>query len=502
MRHSFKRFAIIGNALTLSMLLILSACNEDSDLETYADPATLNVTAFSLKMDYQNVGVDSVYFAIDLNHGVIYNPDSLRPGTQINKLVPVIKYHDDVESATITMTGGSTRTGEVNYKDNPTDSIDFTGRVTLTLTLEDHSKTYDIKVNVHKEYADSLRWDEAARTVLPSRMPNPKAQKTIQLADSTALSLIQENDGSYTFAYSRDLYNNKWSNREISFPFSPDIKTLASAGDYIYILTTDGQLYQGDLSGNWTATSTVWQTMIGGYTNSVIGLRQQDGNLYFDQYPKATDGSGIRECVIPDGFPVKDFSNFITLSNKWTLSPVAFLTGGSTTSGSLSSATWGFDGVEWICLNDRDIPALAGATLIPYYSFRPTTVGTYDQYGVWMLVGGRMADGSSNRIVYITYDNGVNWRRGSSLMQLPDAIPAMEGCDNIVMDSQKNANISNNWKIAFRSSRTRVDYNVDGEVVYWQCPYIYLIGGYGNNGQLYNTIWRGVLSRLTFVPII
>ena len=48
----------------------------------------------------------------------------------------------------------------------------------------------------------------------------------------------------------------------------------------------------------------------------------------------------------------------------------------------------------------------------------------------------------------------------------------------------------------------RIPWQVEGGIITWECPYIYLIGGYGPDGKLYDTIWRGVLNRLTFTPII
>ena len=39
-------------------------------------------------------------------------------------------------------------------------------------------------------------------------------------------------------------------------------------------------------------------------------------------------------------------------------------------------------------------------------------------------------------------------------------------------------------------------------VTKWDCPYIYVFGGYGNNGMVQNSIWKGVVNRLTFKPIV
>lgn len=486
----------------IAMLVLATACNESSDSEPYSDSATLAVNGFSLKYDPTNLGVDSVYFAIDLNHAVIYNADSLRPGAKIDKLIPVINYSSDLDSVNITMTGGTTRTGVVDYKKNSTDSIDFSGRVTLTLVSGDKRRNYDVKVNVHKEYADSLRWDEASVTTLPSRLGSPLHQKTVALADTTAVSLIEEKDGTYTVSTSRDLYGNVWNKRAITIPFTPRVETLASSGDNLYILADDNQLYVTDLDGNWTATGRYWTEILGGYVNSVIGLEEREGALCFAQYPQ----HDINVTEIPEDFPVHGASNLVTLQNKWTLSPVAFMAGGVKKDGTLSSSTWAFDGSEWIRLNDADLPAMQQPSIIPYYSYRPTASGSMmEEFKVWMLVGGRQTDNTINRTVYLSYDNGVNWRKSSSLLQLPQVMPDMWGCDNIVADRPMQSNISNNWSTRYRRSgtgQTRVPYEVDGDLLLWNCPYIYLIGGQDAEGRICDTIWRGVLSRLTFAPII
>lgn len=495
MRHISPAKALICG----SMLLALTACNEDSTRDPYSDSATLAVTGFTLKSDPHNVGLDSVYFAIDLGRSIIYNPDSLRPGTPINKIIPVITYPSEVDRAVITMTGGTTRTGEVNYKTNPTDSIDFTGKVSFTLAIGSYEHSYDIKINVHKEYADSLRWSEADVAPLPSRMANPKAQKTVRMSDSSAVCMILESDGSYTLARSRDMYDNSWSKSVITLPFTPRLNTLTAAGDDLYMLATDGALYKGNVSGTWSATGQVWESMIGAYTETVVGLESKNGSHYFAQYPV----TNLNVKQIPEDFPVSGFSNFVTLTNKWTLSPVAFFQGGLKADGTLSPATWAFDGSEWILLNNGDIPAMEQASLIPYYYYRPTASGNgMEEYNVWMLIGGRKEDNSINRTVYMTYDNGVNWRQGSAQLQLPEVMPDMWNCDNVVQASPKTADISANWTRMWSAPATRMDYTVDGTNITWQCPYIYLIGGTDANGRLCNTIWRGVLARLTFTPII
>lgn len=490
----------LGFAL-VALMTLFASCNEESSVNPYIDYGTLAITDFSLRSSKQTTGVDSVYFTIDLRRGVIYNADSLKPGAKIDKLVTNISYKGTMDSVLVIMEGGTTRTGRLDYKANPTDSIDYTGRVTILLKGSGLEKKYDVKLNVHKQYADSLHWNETAVRRLPSRMESPLAQKTVMIADPTALSIIREADGRYSAVYSNDAFASDVTRNDIEFPFTPRIESLTAADGTIYMLDTDNNLWSSENRGEtWSQTGQVWDNIIGPYLNTIVGLRTVDGKRMFAQYPLLN----LNQKEIPADFPLSGFSNFVTLQNKWTLSPVAFFAGGLKADNSLSGATWAFDGSEWIVLNDdNDLPAMEQPSIIPYYYYRRSSSTNYNEFKVWMLIGGRKADNSVNRTVYISYDNGVNWTMASTQMQLPEAIPAMWGCDNIVVSEKKSANLSDNWTVTPTSGKpARISYELDGEIITWDCPYIYLIGGYGPDGRLFDTIWRGVLNRMTFVPII
>ena len=69
------------------------------------------------------------------------------------------------------------------------------------------------------------------------------------------------------------------------------------------------------------------------------------------------------------------------------------------------------------------------------------------------------------------------------------------------MGTVKSSDLADAWKVVKRSP-SRIKYEVDGETITWECPYIYLFGGYDTDNRLYNTIWQGVLTKLTFAPVI
>lgn len=498
---NYRKF-LSALTLTVAVLCIgsLGSCNKESNSSNYNIPANLAVKSFSLKADSKNPGLDSVYFSIDLEHAVIFNADSLRKGTSIDKIVPLITFENAVSEATIIMSGGTTREGEVDFRQNPTDSIDFTGDVWLRVKADNDEigMTYRIKVNVHKMDADSLFWDNVSYAGVPTRVQNPKEMKTVKL-NGKPVSMVEENDGTFSKVVYESLEDMETSISELTLPFNPEIQSLCASDENSWILDSEGRLWKGDSNlSNWDNTGEMWESLIGTYNESAVGLKKLGDTRVFAQYPLIN----LNETAIPADFPVRGFSNFVTLENKWTSSPVAFFVGGIQSDGKISDSTWAFDGAEWIRLGYGGIPALEGASVIPYYHFRPSADGkSMIEYEVWMLIGGRESDGSFNRNVYISYNNGVNWTIGTSNMQLPEAIPAMVYCDNIVTEIDKSANFSDAWTKAAQSPR-RINYWVQGDVITWECPYIYLFGGYSPEGKVYTNIWRGVLGRLTFMPII
>lgn len=397
------------------------------------------------------------------------------------------------------MEGGTTRTGEIDYKKNPTDSIDFTGNVILRIKADDSnlSASYRIKVNIHTIDTDTLFWSETAVRKLPSRLGAPVRQKTVSRGDEI-FSFIEENDGTYTLSTTSTPSEDNWAKQSLNLSFIPDVGSMSATTDALWILSENGELFTSSDGGTtWSVVDNDWESLIGNYGDTVLGIKKQGDTKTFAQFPELD----IAKVTIPTDFPVQGGSNFVTLTNKWTLSPVGFFTGGTTASGKLSNSTWAFDGTDWIKLSSGGIPRLEGASVIPYYNFRASSQSNAMlRYNVWMLVGGRMEDGSFNRTVYISYDNGVNWTKGVSSLQLPKSIPAMTQCDNVVHNTEMQANLSDIWKVK-RAVRSRAEYEIAGDVITWGCPYIYLFGGYAPDGKLYDTIWRGVLTRLTFTPI-
>lgn len=483
-----------------------ASCNKDSNnsITEYETAVSVAVTNFTLTADKKVMdNLDQVFFSIDLAHGVIFNADSLPVGTKVSKLIPVITYPADVSAAELKVDDG-TEVKTFDYKSSPTDSIDFTRPVQLTLTAGDGvtKSVYTIKVNVHTNDPDSVIWDRIATTALPSRLEHPTAQKTIKWHD-TVLSMIEEEDGSYTIATTDDLMEAHWTSTQLTTEERMRVSTLQATPTALYILTEDGSLLTSSDALNWQSTGETWVNTIGAYGDVLLGI---GGNavrgLYHVHYPAAN----LPETPIENDFPIEGYSAFAAVTSDWAARPIGLMTGGRLANGTLTAATWGFDGETWTRLDVTSPPALEGALVVPYYIYRQTsTAWIQTEFDVWLLLGGRLSDGSLNQSVYVSYTNGVNWNKAPDLMQLPDFMQPGYDADGIVMSSPREANLADAWTTRANPSLRgpmRIVYDIDGYQIKWECPYIYLFGGYDTTGTLNNIIWRGVLARLTYTPLM
>lgn len=505
-----KRFSRPYAFLCAAMLLIVGAavgCNKESDvtLPGYTATESVAVRSFKLTADARVMkDLDSVYFSIDLDRGVIYNADSLPKGTKITALKPVISFANTPAEAEIIMTGGSVRTGTVDYKKNSTDTIDFSGDVTLRVKASDNlERTYTLKVNVHRQVPDSIMWTSLASAPLPSRMANPKEQRTVAVADDGALTMVKEADGSYTVAQCSSLANPVWEKKSVSLSFAPNIRSLHYFGGKLVMLDQSGSLcVSEDMGATWAMANCSYESIVGVFTDQLIAISNDGGSRHFTNLD--SDFKVLSTADVPMDFPLSDRSNMSAFSTMWAAQPIAILSGGVKADGSLSNAVWGYDGNVWTIISNTPPPALQGASLIPYYMYRKTsTAWVQTEYTAWLLVGGKSADGSLNREVYVSYDNGVSFIKGRSYIQFPAGISPVWGADALVASRPMSANLNSAWSERAPKRRVpmRIQYDVDGSEINWQCPYIYIVGGHEASGALRTDMLRGVLARLTFAPL-
>lgn len=507
MSQTRKKQLILIQLLVLLIVTTIS-CNKktnDDENEIVVTPAIVAVKNFYLqKNDSVMAKLDSVFFSIDLNTGVIFNADSLPKGIKVDKLIPVITFANTMTKADLTFKKGNKGDTTVNYLTNSTDSIDFTHPVRLDVTAQDGTNTfsYIIKVNVHNLEPDSLMWTKMSTSSLPSRFENPVAQKTVY-KDEKAFTLVEEYNGKYTLSYCKDLNKGEWISEGIEIDFIPELSSFTAGNDTFWILSENNLLYTSTDGLNWIPTNQMWVSILGSYGNSILGIKDIDGTYFHTQYPLTQN---IQEYPVEPRFPVFNSSVLGVMENKWASMPFAILACGTTEDGDLSSAVWAYDGNQWAVINEGVLPAVSSPMMGRYVVYRNTPqLFTQREFDVWILFGGTDAEGEVNKNLYMSYDNGVHWTLAPNMMQIPESLVIPSESDLIVVGYDLTADLAEAWnpKESTQTFRgTRSSYTIEGYDITWVCPYIYVFGGYLQDNSLSTEIWRAVLARLEFTPII
>ena len=490
-----------------AITLLMAACNEKSDEEvsTYVY-SSVAVRSFTLSANDKVLNnLDSVYFSVDLMNAKIYNADSLPINTKIDKLVVNITTVGS-SVAELTFRNKNDKDTTVNYLENSTDSINFAnGPVKFHIVSIDGSvsRDYEIKVNVHKTKPDSLYWNRHSRTNLPSSFQIPAAQKTVKFGDKL-LTLTYNGASAYSLAYQSNPAAGADKIANISFGFTPDVNSFSSTDDKLYILDGNGDLYSSADGEAWQKVDSGWFSLIGGQGSELLGVKRTGNDYMTCSYP-----SLIQSPVAPS-FPVKGMSQLYTYTTEWSKNPVSVMLGGSDKDGKLNGITWSYSGGQWAQVSKKPIAEAEGYALFPYeYVYTDTTTWKPVSKPVIIAVGGLKSDRTFNRDTYMSYDLGYNWFKASNLMQLPSYIPGMRDAQCFVVNNTETSRAVNQaWQEYPSVALPSWLFIADGPaaravtpITQWEVPYIYMYGGYSEQSVLYNTVWRGVINRLTFKPI-
>lgn len=470
--------------ITLLLSTIFAAgCNDKSadiieTVETYANTA---ISSFSLQKDDSVLAhLDSVFFSIDLIEARIFNADSLPVGTDISRLLVKLETASAKACEFTFRVPDSERDTTVDIIAHPNDSINFSeGPVKLVVTSFDGSakRTYQVSVNVHRSIPDTLVWMKATPDGLPTTLSAPTVQKTVYYKGS---AYCFTSDGtSCCLALSTDPFSGEWDKESPTLPAGSDINSIEATSDALYLLDSDGMLHTSTDGITWESTGSKMNHLYGGYGSTLLGARHDEDGWKHVSYPASTENPVAEAC------PVKGTSALISYETKWSDTPMAVTLGGRKADGTLTGEAWVYDGVNWTRLSTGGLPeGVEGITLFPYSTLRTNkTNWSVTRRSALIAFGGLTSSGAATKSAYVSYDFGITWNEADSYLHLPATMNAFHSAQAIIFDT------------VLPSSRyTR-------PVESWECPYIYLFGGYTGNGSLINEIYRGVINRFTFKPI-
>lgn len=486
------------------MLMLMSACNSDSStvmVGEYNTGSSVMVTEFSLvKNDSVLANLDSVYFSINLDEGRIFNADSLPVGTKITSLQVNIKL-PTCRVASLREYGAAS-TDSIDYLTSSTDSIDFSkGPVTLHIVSADGEveRNYTIEVNVHKVDPNDMSWIETAQGELPTTL---SAVTDLGCVENDGRVVCFTTDGTdYCRAESSDPYSGSWSTEGVSMPAGARLGSLVNEGADFYVLDSAGQLYASSDEGvTWTSTGVEMSHVYGVSGGKVLGVRASGDQYVHCTYPETTEVAVAEDC------PVAGTSQLITYVTEWSTEPLTVFCGGTTAGGDVTGSTWAYDGEEWAEISTTPIPDITGMTLVPYFAFRVNNAWKVSESSIILAFGGVKSNGEMNKTSYVSYNRGVDWEESSQYLTLPDEItPAYERRAFVVPQTFSSRSAAGWTSLPQRRIPHWLCYEVSSRAVKpiteWDCPFIYLFGGFDEQGAVVDKIWRGAINRLIFKPL-
>lgn len=516
---SMKVSKILFSLLSVFFILFIS-CNdaEDEDVPLYSSYSNTMVKSFYLTDDTASI-VDNLskrFFTIDLVSGNIYNADSLPYGTDISRLVANMEFSSP-SKVEIYIKGkddsGNEKTTTINYLESPSDSIDFSGgrgSVTMTVVAADGTtqRDYVIDVRVHQVKADSLIWENLSGSGLP--VSDAVAQKTL-MKDGSVYCFTENKSGEYSLSKTATPGQGNWQKGVISGISDLDINSIVVSPEGFFALsgTSDSKALVSSSDGvSWSsvAGSSAFYSLIGMYESTLLGI-VKDGSAYkYASYPQQGELTDV-----PADFPVSGFSNTVSYKSNWGTSQIVFVGGRLSDGHSFSNSVWGFDGENWVSLNNVNggaggapITPREGAMFFTYYTYKyNSSLDYYTELLTYFIIGG--SDGTKVlNDIYTTTDLGGFWTKaedGSSL-SLPEDIKGRAFASVVVCEESLNARSSQMpWNVVegpvVPTGMRRYTRALTTEPV----PFIYMFGGVNENGDLYDEVWRGVIIRLTFEPI-
>lgn len=464
---------------------MVAACNDDSDVESIVIENTalsnVEVTSFTVK-DNAHIAqnLDSLFFSIDLDNGVIFNADSLPIGSKPGNAIVTLSL-PTVSKAEFVMKYEGGKDSIVNYTENPEDSIDFAAnRLVLRIVSANEKvmREYDVKLNIHAVKPDSLYWDRGPYRPLPGKLATVTAQKTVENNGRYYTLSTNGQDISLAGGMTPDK-SATWNNLPVMLPANAIVESLSVIDGDFYILDADDKLYVSSDMFVWTDTGVSMCYIYGAYRTSVIGVKRSAGKYYHVTYPASS------EVEITDGCPIAGTSALMEYDSKWSDRPMVIFTGGRAADGSLSGATWGYDGTSWAKISVDAMPAREGIAVCKYFDVAVSAANQVSTREVLYAFGGNDAEGAIDNTLYISVDRGVHWSKAQACLQFADYVPSLTGAQAIVASTTLNVDGSRAIK----------------PITSWECPYIYLFGGKNASGRLSSGVYRSVLNQLAFIPI-
>ena len=449
--------------LLLGTIMFASCMKDDEKIYTnhcYISGVTLGSVRRQMHTTGWN-GSDSIYYTsfsgsnfpmtIDQRRLLIENKDSLLCGAQLDALTMTITY----VGSTVAYRPADEPDGEwTAYKSS--DSLDVRKPLHLLLLSEDGNsyRTYTLRVNVHSQEGDSLRWARADSTDIFDGMSRMRALIVggrLMVFGTTASGIVR-------VVRSTLAAQGEWTQETTDLPANADVEGIKQCGDRLYAATDDGAIYGSTDGAHWTMTTPP--------TAGLLLAAVTDSSFYAiigGKLCRSADGNAWTEETLDDSLdclPASSLRSYSIVQDNGNERLVLMGFRASDDAADSTAVVWSKmwnrytpeSEAEWMYIN----PTSDNVYLCP--RLEHLNLLAYDERG--LVVGGASENGHGHRqaldAMYFSNDHGITWKPDYEL-HLPAAARGAVGPVAAAVDEDN---------------------------------YIWLIAS--------NQVWRGRLNRLGF----
>ncbi len=357
MKFNFFRFTLLANVIVL-----LSSCLGSTDTVEYSSNPCFSSLTFAKNDSIPNLNNAKFTLEFDplVGDSVIVNLDSLPCNTRIDSVFPTFTFKSTSAQYLIY---GNDSTIPLDGKD----TIDFTKpvRVKNYAANQDSSRTYTVKVNVHKVEPELYVWNKLSDAV---DAHDATSQKAIIFNDTIFYYL---NNGTEAYLY-KSTDGKSWSEQSVSgLPVNTPLNDMQLFNGKLYLTQNGDKVYSSSDRRNWTLKTNPdyqFKSLLFNLDGKLWAVVQSKADLSY-RFANTTDGSEwIIRGEIPANFPVKDFAS-IAFSGRTGKSKV-LVAGGYSKDGSLLKNNWSSeDGAYWVDFSTENHSLdslMIGATVISY----------------------------------------------------------------------------------------------------------------------------------------
>lgn len=429
------------------LMLILAACTSNNTTTTPSSEAELS--SFYLAANDSFPGLKQAVFTIKelADTALVYNEDSIRFGTPLDKVVPKFSFTTKIAWASL-------HVQDTTFYLSGSDTIDLTEPVYLTVCSEDQTKqhVYKISASVHQVDPDLYQWKLLSDAIYDA---DDSEQGMVMWHNEL---LLFRHTGTRIMAY-RSADGREWSAPMSieSLPVECTVRQIVSDAHTLYY-GAGHQIFRSDDAVNWTALPV---------TDSILStLMYYNGTVWFSiATPQGVELAVLEnDELMPTGlqpqaqrWPVSGFAAAtFTASNG---RPRALILGGYAANGEVLNSRWQ---LEWTPYQGYRMEEFS-ATYPKNTALVGTTMAWYNRQ--LMLFGGKDAqDTYQPREVLVSTNEGTTF---------------------YMADTTKNC-LPERYEARYNASVL-----TDGE-------YLYLVGGRDAQGTTHSDVYRGHLNSINW----